>query len=162
MERSCRGKCLFAYLIFYVLNVNIYTTDSSYLLISILVTSVTSVFISIIHILKWDYINRITGLDPAGVIFDGRAPHDRLNPYSAAFVDVIHSDPNRYGSRRELGTVDFWPNFRNFGPVVQPGCDNKSHPRFTPEGNFENAWKLHKHLYLCNLEKVKVSHIITP
>ncbi|KAJ8730736.1 hypothetical protein PYW08_002149 [Mythimna loreyi] len=75
----------------------------------------------------------ITGLDPAGIIFDGKAPFERLSPKSAGFVDVIHSDPNRYGSKKNMGTVDFWPNFRNIGPVVQPGCDNKPHPSFSPE-----------------------------
>ncbi|KAJ8721449.1 hypothetical protein PYW07_002224 [Mythimna separata] len=85
----------------------------------------------------------ITGLDPAGIIFDGKMPFERLNPYSAGFVDVIHSDPNRYGSNRELGTVDFWPNYRNGRPVVQPGCDNKSHPRFSPEDlcNHHKCWQ---------------------
>ncbi|KAH9631222.1 hypothetical protein HF086_005993 [Spodoptera exigua] len=66
----------------------------------------------------------ITGLDPAGVVFDSKPPHERLNPKSAGYVDVIHSDPNRYGSRRELGTVDFWPNYRTIGPVVQPDLCN--------------------------------------
>ncbi|CAH0702380.1 unnamed protein product [Spodoptera exigua] len=85
----------------------------------------------------------ITGLDPAGVVFDSKPPHERLNPKSAGYVDVIHSDPNRYGSRRELGTVDFWPNYRTIGPVVQPGCDNKSHPRFSPEDlcNHHKCWQ---------------------
>uniref|UniRef100_A0A2A4K8D3 Lipase domain-containing protein n=1 Tax=Heliothis virescens TaxID=7102 RepID=A0A2A4K8D3_HELVI len=85
----------------------------------------------------------ITGLDPAGIMFDGRAPTDRLSPTSAGFVDVIHSDPAKYGTRKELGTVDFWPNYRTNGPVIQPGCDNKSYPRFSPGDlcNHNKCWQ---------------------
>ncbi|XP_047019140.1 lipase member H-like [Helicoverpa zea] len=85
----------------------------------------------------------ITGLDPAGIMFDGRAPADRLSPTAARFVDVIHSDPTKYGTRKELGTVDFWPNYRNNGPVIQPGCDNKPHPRFSLEDlcNHNKCWQ---------------------
>lgn len=32
------------------------------------------------------------GLDPAGPLFNGRPPEDRLDPGDAQFVDVIHSD----------------------------------------------------------------------
>ncbi|XP_075974657.1 lipase member H-like isoform X2 [Anticarsia gemmatalis] len=68
--------------------------------------------------LRW-----ITGLDPAGIGMESKRPHDRLNPNSAEYVEAIHSDPNRYGTKRSMGTVDFWPNFRNVGNVLQPGCD---------------------------------------
>ncbi|XP_014448031.1 lipase member H isoform X2 [Tupaia chinensis] len=37
-------------------------------------------------------LGRITGLDPAGPLFNGRPPQDRLDPGDAQFVDVIHSD----------------------------------------------------------------------
>ncbi|XP_073929709.1 lipase member H isoform X2 [Castor canadensis] len=37
-------------------------------------------------------LGRITGLDPAGPLFNGRPPQDRLDPSDAQFVDVIHSD----------------------------------------------------------------------
>ncbi|XP_026733047.1 lipase member H-like [Trichoplusia ni] len=85
----------------------------------------------------------ITGLDPAGVVFDSKRPEERLNPESAAYVDVIHSDPSKYGSRRNLGKVDYWPNFRTVGPVVQPGCDNRPYPRFTPGDlcNHNKCWQ---------------------
>ncbi|KOB72522.1 Vitellogenin, partial [Operophtera brumata] len=63
---------------------------------------------------------RVTGLDPA-IGFDMKPALLRLSPTSARFVSVIHSDPNQFGSKKELGLVDFWPNFKVFGPVLQPG-----------------------------------------
>ncbi|XP_027437928.1 lipase member H isoform X4 [Zalophus californianus] len=41
-------------------------------------------------------LGRITGLDPAGPLFNGRPPEDRLDPGDAQFVDVIHSDIDGY------------------------------------------------------------------
>lgn len=34
------------------------------------------------------------GLDPAGPLYRGTAPSERLDPTDAQFVDVIHSDTN--------------------------------------------------------------------
>ncbi|KAF4795299.1 Lipase member H [Turdus rufiventris] len=39
-------------------------------------------------------LGRITGLDPAGPLYRGTAPSERLDPTDAQFVDVIHSDTN--------------------------------------------------------------------
>lgn len=73
-----------------------------------------------------------TGLDPAGPYYCGKEK-DRLNPRSARFVDVIHTDDGdacswwslinvavnqNFGNKLELGTADFFPN----GGVNQPGC----------------------------------------
>ncbi|XP_036707014.1 lipase member H [Balaenoptera musculus] len=59
-----------------------------------------------------------TGLDPAGPLFNGRPPEDRLDPGDAQFVDVIHSDIDALGYREPLGNIDFYPN----GGLDQPGC----------------------------------------
>uniref|UniRef100_A0A8C8VLV7 Lipase H n=1 Tax=Pelusios castaneus TaxID=367368 RepID=A0A8C8VLV7_9SAUR len=63
-------------------------------------------------------LGRITGLDPAGPLFNGRPPEERLDPTDAQFVDVIHSDIDGLGYREALGHIDFYPN----GGTDQPGC----------------------------------------
>ncbi|XP_035206595.1 pancreatic triacylglycerol lipase-like [Stegodyphus dumicola] len=68
-------------------------------------------------------IGRITGLDPAGPLFNGVHPLVRLGREDAEFVDVIHTNyaPNRfegYGIKETLGHFDFYPN----GGEDQTGC----------------------------------------
>ncbi|XP_037030961.1 lipase member H-A-like [Bradysia coprophila] len=58
-------------------------------------------------------IDRITGLDPAII------GNDFLQWRYARFVDIIHTDVNGFGTKRNTGHVDFWPNN---GVAVQPGC----------------------------------------
>ncbi|CAM5164971.1 unnamed protein product [Natator depressus] len=63
-------------------------------------------------------LGRITGLDPAGPLFNGKPPQERLDPTDAQFVDVIHSDIDGLGYREALGHIDFYAN----GGTDQPGC----------------------------------------
>ncbi|XP_039344865.1 lipase member H isoform X2 [Mauremys reevesii] len=63
-------------------------------------------------------LGRITGLDPAGPLFNGKPPEERLDPTDAQFVDVIHSDIDGLGYREALGHIDFYAN----GGTDQPGC----------------------------------------
>ncbi|NXY49872.1 LIPH Lipase, partial [Ceuthmochares aereus] len=63
-------------------------------------------------------LGRITGLDPAGPLYRGKPPSERLDPTDAQFVDVIHSDTDGLGYREALGHIDFYPN----GGDDQPGC----------------------------------------
>ncbi|NXC39656.1 LIPH Lipase, partial [Penelope pileata] len=63
-------------------------------------------------------LGRITGLDPAGPLYRGKPPSERLDPTDAQFVDVIHSDTDGLGYADTLGHIDFYPN----GGTDQPGC----------------------------------------
>ncbi|XP_049866190.1 uncharacterized protein LOC126366895 [Pectinophora gossypiella] len=70
-------------------------------------------------------ISRITGLDPAGPLFEFQDPRARLDRTDAKFVDVIHSNGETLilgglGAAQPLGHVDFYPN----GGRVQHGCSN--------------------------------------
>nr|XP_051714746.1 lipase member H isoform X2 [Oryctolagus cuniculus] len=92
-------------------------------------------------------LGRITGLDPAGPLFNGKPPQDRLDPSDAQFVDVIHSDTDALGYKEPLGNIDFYPN----GGVDQPGC---------PKTIFEAGMQYFKcdhqmsvYLYLSSLRK---------
>uniref|UniRef100_A0A663EHQ1 Triacylglycerol lipase n=1 Tax=Aquila chrysaetos chrysaetos TaxID=223781 RepID=A0A663EHQ1_AQUCH len=60
-------------------------------------------------------IGRITGLDPAGPLFQYTPPTVRLDPSDAKFVDIIHTHA---GILQTCGHLDFYPN----GGKKMPGC----------------------------------------
>ncbi|KAK6188484.1 hypothetical protein SNE40_004650 [Patella caerulea] len=68
-------------------------------------------------------MGRITGLDPAGPLFDRTNNEVHLDATDATFVDCIHSDglplyDLGLGTSEAWGNIDFYPN----GGGNQPGC----------------------------------------
>ncbi|CAG4966724.1 unnamed protein product [Colias eurytheme] len=66
-------------------------------------------------------VGRITGLDPAGPLYSTPPYYSGLRPSSATFVVGLHTDPGTYGTSKDVGHVDIWPNC---GMRHQPGCAN--------------------------------------
>ncbi|XP_012784532.2 lipase member H [Ochotona princeps] len=91
-------------------------------------------------------LGRITGLDPAGPLFNGKPPQDRLDPSDAQFVDVIHSDTDALGFKDPLGNIDFYPN----GGSDQPGCPQTI---FGGMQYFKCDHQMSVFLYLSSLRK---------
>ncbi|XP_069173439.1 uncharacterized protein [Procambarus clarkii] len=70
-------------------------------------------------------LSRISGLDPAGPLFESYSPSVRLDYTDARFVDVIHTNADSLlmgglGAFEPMGHVDFYPN----GGRMQKGCAN--------------------------------------
>ncbi|KAL3868056.1 hypothetical protein ACJMK2_040894 [Sinanodonta woodiana] len=68
-------------------------------------------------------LGRITGLDPAALIFQSADKVVRLDRADAKFVDVIHTDGGNIlmlglGMFDPMGHADYYPN----GGIFQPGC----------------------------------------
>ncbi|XP_045447734.1 endothelial lipase-like [Melitaea cinxia] len=81
-------------------------------------------------------IGRITGLDPAGPLFDGIVSLRALSASDASFVDIVHTNPGKLGIDSSVGTVDFWPNCQS---SVQPGCEIKGRKGYSKRNSCSHA-----------------------
>uniref|UniRef100_A0A2D4HSF7 Lipoprotein lipase n=1 Tax=Micrurus lemniscatus lemniscatus TaxID=129467 RepID=A0A2D4HSF7_MICLE len=93
-------------------------------------------------------INRITGLDPAGPLFEYAEASRRLSPDDAVFVDVLHTyirgSPDRsIGIQQPVGHIDIYPN----GGSFQPGCNLAQALRMIAEKGFQEKPII---AYRCN------------
>ncbi|XP_010888390.1 lipase member H isoform X1 [Esox lucius] len=91
-------------------------------------------------------IGRITGLDPAGPMFTGATPEERLDPSDAMFVDVLHTDMNSFGLQGQHGHIDYYAN----GGFDQPGCPKTI---FSGKSYFVCDHQRSVFLYLCALNR---------
>lgn len=81
-----------------------------------------------VNALSGKKIGRITGLDPAGPLFETPVllgSEKRLHKDDALFTDIIHTGGGSLGCRTRLGHADFFPNS---GLPIQPGCGNEKLP----------------------------------
>ncbi|XP_042911517.2 lipoprotein lipase, partial [Parasteatoda tepidariorum] len=72
-------------------------------------------------------LGRLTGLDPAGPIFELLPSNYRISSDDAQFVDIIHTSsiapfPKGIGISYPAGDMDFYPN----GGQYQPGCGDSN------------------------------------
>ncbi|KAL0979887.1 hypothetical protein UPYG_G00191140 [Umbra pygmaea] len=87
-------------------------------------------------------VGRITGLDPAGPMFEGAEDKKRLSSDDASFVDVLHTYTREalgvsIGIQQPVGDIDIYPN----GGDVQPGCALTDVLTSVAGGNFMDVMK---------------------
>lgn len=111
------------------------------------------------HFQKYTHmkLGRITGLDPAGMLFEGTTV--ALSRSDAKFVDVIHTNMGdirklQLGLSGALGDVDFYPN----GGEFQPGCPKYPKINTTVLQNVSSPTEA----FIAVMESVACSHYRAP
>ncbi|XP_066981725.1 lipase member H-like isoform X1 [Macrobrachium rosenbergii] len=108
-------------------------------------------------------LSRITGLDPAGLMFHAADITERLDKSDASFVDVIHTHGcttilnqwnDCYGIDENIGDADFWPNGGQRQPACEEGGDGDLH---TKEGSSCD----HAMAYILYTESIQYSTYTT-
>ncbi|KPM04406.1 pancreatic triacylglycerol lipase-like protein [Sarcoptes scabiei] len=97
-------------------------------------------------------LGRITGLDPAGPLFEYH-PEKRIRLWhtDAKYVEAIHTDAKQlipaigFGMEEPCGHVDFYPN----GGINQPGCEQERVLSIITDGLIEGA----RRLVACNHQR---------
>lgn len=68
--------------------------------------------------MKRGKIPRVIALDPAGVGFWDKYPHERVAVGDAVFVEILHTNSGTLGYQNPIGDIDVYANDGS----GQPGC----------------------------------------
>ncbi|XP_019508248.1 PREDICTED: endothelial lipase isoform X2 [Hipposideros armiger] len=105
-------------------------------------------------------LGRITGLDPAGPLFEGADIHRRLSPDDADFVDVLHTYTRSFGLsigiQMPVGHIDIYPNGGDF----QPGCGLNDVLGSIVYGMYHYQMKIHVFTYK-DIEEIEPTFFVT-
>ncbi|XP_047019676.1 lipase member H-B-like [Helicoverpa zea] len=80
-------------------------------------------------------LQRMTGLDPAGPLFNPPSTYRPFSYTDADYTEVVHTDAGGYGIRNSTVSVQFWPN------TDQPNSQNACVGSTDPMCSHNMAWR---------------------